>query len=238
MTGVAELVPEAGRLVDLEGAALRDWLADRYALAGDRWLRLNLVTGLGGQITGPSGTSDDLTGGIDRTLMGVVRRTGDVVLVGAGSARAERYRLPARAALAIATRTGRLSADDLPEPDGDRRALVLCPEDVAARVAGDLGDRARVLPVPSAVRQHAGLLHDALAGAGLHRVVCEGGGALATALLADGAVDEFDQTIAPVALAPGAPLLTGDLTPTPASLAGLLRDGTDRLYARWRLPRR
>jgi riboflavin biosynthesis pyrimidine reductase len=65
--------------------------------------------------------------------------------------------------------------------------------------------------------------------------VCEGGADLAGRLLAAGAVDELDLTTAPT-LAEGTSVLRA---PGPeGSLAGLLRDGTDRLYARWRLPRR
>ncbi|MFD1722899.1 dihydrofolate reductase family protein [Amnibacterium endophyticum] len=235
MTLVVPLAPEPGDAVDLEGDALRAWLAERYALDGDRWLRLELVTGLGGQITGPSGTSDDLTGGIDRVLLGVLRRSADAVLVGAGSARAERLRLPATAALAIASRRGRLAPEDVPAPEDGRRALVLCPAAVSGRQAELLGDRADVVPVPGGPDAARPLL-DALADRGLGRVVCEGGGGLATVLLAAGAVDEFDQTIAPIASSPGAPLLSGPLAPVGARLAGLLRDETDRLYARWRFP--
>ena len=238
MTAVVPLAPDPGPAVDLEGDALRDWLAQRYLLPGDAWLRLNLVTGLGGQITGPSGTSDDLTGGIDRVLLGVLRRGAQAVLVGAGSARAEGYALPRTAQLAVATLSGRLEPGDLPEPADGRGALVLCPADRSDALQRRLGSRARVVAVPGDVRDRAGGLVAALAAEGLTRVVCEGGGALAGALIADGAVTEFDQTIAPVALSPGAPLLSGSIPPVTASLTGLLRDGTDRLYARWRLPGR
>ncbi len=57
-------------------------------------------------------------------------------------------------------------------------------------------------------------------------------------LVAAGVVDEFDHSIAPVLVSPGAPLSTGDLPLTHARLAGLVLDATDRLYARWALPRR
>lgn len=234
MSRVVPLAPEPGAAVDLEGESLREWLAARYALDGDRWLRLELVTGLGGQIAGPSGTSDDLTGGIDRTLLGVLRRSADVVLVGAGSARAERLALPSRTALAVTSLSGGLRAEHLPEPRDGRRALVLCPEPVAAQQQELLADRAEVVAVPGASASRPSPLLDALAARGMGRVVCEGGGGLATALLAAGAVDEFDQTIAPVLSAPGAPLLPSPLPAVSAVLVGLLRDGTDRLYARWR----
>jgi riboflavin biosynthesis pyrimidine reductase len=79
------------------------------------------------------------------------------------------------------------------------------------------------------------LLVDALVAEGLPRIVCEGGAELAGRLVTAGVVDELDLTTAPL-LAGGGPSLRalGEAW----SLAGLLHDETDRLYARWRPPRR
>jgi riboflavin biosynthesis pyrimidine reductase len=74
----------------------------------------------------------------------------------------------------------------------------------------------------------------ALRDRGYGRIVCEGGGALASRLLAAGLVDEFCHSLAPVVVAPGAPLTVGDVPLTTGRLEGLLLDETDRLYARWR----
>jgi riboflavin biosynthesis pyrimidine reductase len=230
------LLPDPGAVVDLEGDALRDWLAERYATEEGPLVRVNLVTALGGQAAGPDGTSDSLTGGIDRTLLGVLRRTVDVVLVGAGTLRAERLAMPKRAALAIATRRKDLDPAILPAAAQDGRLpVVVCPPGTAAALRARLEDRARVLPTDGDPAADPGLLVRALADAGLPRVVCEGGADLAGRLLAAGAVDELDLTTAPV-LVEGAAVLR---SPGPrGTLAGLLHDETDRLYARWRLPRR
>lgn len=246
MRRVEALLPAPASAADLDGPELDAWLTNRYLLAGDRWVRLNLVTALGGQVTGDGGTSDDLTGGIDRVLLGVIRRTGDVVLVGAGSLRTERLRMPATAALAIATRSGDIDADLLPESTADgRRPIVLCPPDAADRLERALGDRAEVAPAPpdtGRFERPATLQAGSAVGLivtlerrGFSRVVCEGGAVLASALLAAGVVDEFDQTIAPVLTGPGATITAPGSS---ARLDGLLRDETDRLYARWRLRRR
>ncbi|MBW4042888.1 MAG: pyrimidine reductase [Acidobacteria bacterium] len=236
MPRIEVLLPAPGDAIDLDRAALRGWLADRYARSGDAWVRVNLVAALGGQTTGSDGTSDGLTGGIDRLLLSVLRRSADVVLVGAGTLRAERLRMPRTAALAVATRRGDLDAAVLPEPAEDgRRALVLCPQRVAALLRDRLGDRARVVPVDGDPSTTPSALVDALAALGLHRIVCEGGAELAGRLVTAGIVDELDLTTAPL-LAGGGPSLRA--LGGPWTLAGLLHDETDRLYARWLPPRR
>ena len=183
MTAVIALVPDPVERVDLEGAALRDWLADRYALPGDAWLRLDLVGALGGQSTGASGTSEDLTGGIDRTVLGVLRAAADVVLVGAGTLRGEALPAPRTRPLAVATSSGDLPADRV--PDGGR-VLVLCPAPAADGLRSRLGGRAEVVPLPGDPTAEPGLITAALVERGLPRIVCEGGGRLAGRLIAAG----------------------------------------------------
>ena len=234
---VTGLLPATGP-VDLDGEALGDWLAERYALDGAEWLRLNLITALGGQITGPSGGSKDLSGGIDRPLLRVLRAAADVVLVGAASVRAEGYAIPRHAPLAVATTSGDLAAHRVPADLPPGRLLVVCPESAVGRVDAELGGRAGVLPLPDGSGGSAKAVVTALRRAGYGRIVCEGGGRLASRLVAEALVDEFDQSIAPVLVSPGAPLTTGEVPLTNARLTGLLLDGTDRLYARWALPRR
>ncbi len=138
--------------------------------------------------------------------------------------------------LAIATRRGDLDAAALPEPTADgRRALILCPARVAEALVERVGDRARVVAVDGDPSADPSLLIDALAMEGLPRVVCEGGAELAGRLVTAGVVDELDLTTSPV-LAGGGPSLRA--LGGPWSLAGLLRDETDRLYARWSSPGR
>jgi riboflavin biosynthesis pyrimidine reductase len=232
---VDALLPAPGETVELEGDALKDWLEARYALPGP-WVRVNLVTAIGGQARGADGTSETLTGGIDRALLAVLRRSAEVVLVGAGTLRAERLAMPRTAQLAVATMRRDFDPAALPEPAADgRRPMLLCPPAAAHAVHRRVGEAAEVVAVDGDPAASPGLLVAALAERGLTRVVCEGGADLAGRLLAAGAVDELDLTTAPT-LAEGTSVLR---SPGPAgSLAGLLRDGTDRLYARWRLPRR
>jgi riboflavin biosynthesis pyrimidine reductase len=233
---VQALLPDPGERLDLDREALRGWLGERYALEGDAWVRVNLVAALGGQTTASDGTSDGLTGGIDRLLLAVLRRAADVVLVGAGTLRAERLGMPRTAMLAVATRRGDLSPEVLPAPTEDgRRTIVLCPDRVVHALRERIGDRARVVAVAGDLSATPGLLIEALVAEGLPRIVCEGGAELAGRLVTAGVVDELDLTVAPL-LAGGGPSLRA--LGEPWSLAGLLHDETDRLYARWRSPRR
>jgi riboflavin biosynthesis pyrimidine reductase len=231
---VSRLVPAPSEQVELEGEALDSWLRERYELQGDTWLRLNLISALGGQITGPSGSSNDLAAGIDRPLLKLLRAMSDVVLVGAASVRAEGYTIPRRAPLAVATVSGDLDGHVFPRDLEPGRLLVLCPPAAEERVRASVGSAAEVLPVAGDSMAEPGLLTTALRDRGLGRIVCEGGGALASRLLAAGLVDEFCHSVAPVLVSPGAPLTVGDVPLTTGRLEGLLLDETDRLYARWR----
>jgi riboflavin biosynthesis pyrimidine reductase len=231
---VSRLVPGPVEEVDLDGDALDAWLRKRYALPGDGWLRLNLISALGGQITGPSGSSNDLAAGIDRPLLKLLRSLSDVVLVGAASVRAEGYTIPRRAPLAVATVSGDLDGHVFPRGLEPGRLLVLCPPAAQERVRSSVGEAAEILTIDGDPMGHPELLTTALRDRGLGRIVCEGGGALASRLLAAGLVDEFCHSLAPVVVSPGAPLTVGDVPLTTGHLEGLLLDETERLYARWR----
>jgi riboflavin biosynthesis pyrimidine reductase len=133
----------------------------------------------------------------------------------------------------VATVSGDLDGHVFPADLAPGRLLVLCPPAAEPRVRASVGDAAELLPIDGDPMAEPGLLVQALRDRGLDRIVCEGGGALASRLLAAGLVDEFCHSIAPVVVSPGAPLTVGDVPLTTGRLDGLLRDETDRLYARW-----
>lgn len=214
-------------------------------------VRANMVGSLDGGGVGPDGRSASISSPADRRLFRVLRALADVVLVGAGTVRAEGYReLPvaphlrdARAALgrapeialAVVTRRGEVPADV--RPGGVPPLVVTGAEgsDAAARSVG----AGRVLEVP--VRDGALDLRaavDLLGDRGLHHVLTEGGPSLLGDLLGAGLVDELCLTTTPLVAGPGAPgLLHGEHRPDPpagAVLRHLLHaDGT--LLARWDL---
>ncbi|MHB1172890.1 MAG: dihydrofolate reductase family protein, partial [Lacisediminihabitans sp.] len=178
---------------------------------------------------------------VDRTLLGIIRRLSDVVLVGAASVRLEGYRLPRTVPLAVVTGSGNLSGHRIASErsvDGASagRLLVLCPASAVdtARVTLD-GRPAEFL----IVQDHENRLDPvAIVGAlrdrGLASIVCEGGPSLAAQLLEAALVDEVCLSTSPVLGGRYLPLLgSADLDASRLSLRQLLVDDSGGLYARW-----
>ncbi|MGL5865373.1 MAG: dihydrofolate reductase family protein [Dermatophilaceae bacterium] len=184
-----------------------DVLAGLYAFPpGERWLRANMVTTLDGAVAGADGRSGSINTPPDTRLFAVQRDLCDVVLVGAGTARAEGYRRVGAtprssdpAALAVVTRSARVP-DLLLEPTLGRGALLV----LTCAAAG--ADRLAVLR--SAVGADALVVcgdHDVdltdavvqLAALGMPGVLCEGGPSLLGSAFAAGVVDELALTLAP-----------------------------------------
>lgn len=182
-------------------------LAALYAAPRTPWVRANMIATLDGAMTGADGRSGSINGPADARVFTTLRAWADVVLVGAGTARAEGYRGPR-----------------LPEPLRARRRAEGRPPDPALAVVtrtGDLDDALLadapwVVTVGSAV--HLGRLRDrlppdrlvvhdddvdlarAVAGlvdAGCPRVLTEGGPTLLGRLLAADLVDELCLTWSP-----------------------------------------
>ena len=64
-----------------------------HGVAAERpWVRANFVSTLDGAATGPDGRSGSINTGADREVFALLRALADVVVVGAGTARAEGYR--------------------------------------------------------------------------------------------------------------------------------------------------
>jgi riboflavin biosynthesis pyrimidine reductase len=239
VAGVGE--PAASRALDDDRT--REWLEELYRPASATHVRLNFVASVDGSVTGADGSSDSLSSAVDRRILGVIRELADVVLVGAGTVRAERYVLPRRTPLAIATSTGDLDGHRFDPGAGAGRLLVLCPPEARDRAVATLGGvPAEIVPVPLGAAADGRLGGDdviaALAGRGLAHVVCEGGPALAASLLAAGRVDELCLTTSPELVTPLTPLVpAGSGVHAPMSLEQLLVDDDHRTYARWAVRR-
>lgn len=201
-----QLLPAAGE-VDPVAAYLA---VPRPAPDGRPWVTLSMVASLDGA-TAVGGRSGPLGGTPDREVFRAVRAVADVVLVAAGTVRAEAYG-PVR--LSEETRAARCAAGRSPEPprlavvsaslrldlrragEGPVRPLVLTTED------SDSARRADLEPLAE-VRTHGhGRVDLAAALAGLHAdgagvVVCEGGPSLNAALVEADLVDEWCVTLAP-----------------------------------------
>ncbi|MCF7548486.1 MULTISPECIES: pyrimidine reductase family protein [Pseudonocardia] len=181
-------------------------LTQTYAYPADLsrpWVRVNFVSSLDGAVS-VDGVSSGLGSPADKAVFGVLRRLADVILVGSGTARAERYR-GARTPtigrdtpppIAVVTGSASLETDlglftdtavptivlTTAEAPADRRA--------ALREAG--GDVVELpdLRVPTLLGE--------LDRRGLRRVLCEGGPGLHGDLVAAGAVDELCLTLSPL----------------------------------------
>lgn len=211
-------------------------LSELYRVPEPAWLRINLVSSVNGNAAGSDGTSQSLTSRTDRTILGVIRRASDVVLVGAASVRAEGHLRPRTAPLAVVTGSGDLSGHrirpDLPAGD----LIVLCPASALGRLQSSLdGLAVEIITIPGDDRRlRPANIVAALRDRGLGRIVCEGGPSLAAQLLDAGLVDELCLTTSPVVNGVRLPLL-GDapLEMKRLSLAQLLVDEASALYARW-----
>lgn len=225
-------------------------LADLYAypepLPATGWVRAGMVSTLDGAAAGDDGLSGSVSSGVDRVLLSVLRGLADVVLVGAGTARAEGYR-PLRArpefarrrldagqwplpALAVVTRSGRLPdhPDLFTGPDAAWVVTCAAADDEALRaVAGE-----RVLVAGEADVDPAVAVAQ-LAARGLRRVLLEGGPTLLARALAAGRVDELCLSLTPRLTGGDAPrIVQGAAAPAGARLAHLVEcDGT--LLGRW-----
>ena len=215
---------------DLTGELSDAELDELYAVPSRPWLRVNMVSTLDGAATGPGGRSGGINNAADKRVFEALRRLCDVVVVGAGTARAEGYR-------------------DLPQP------LVLVSR--RAEVPPQLRDAepGRVLMATCAAAEHlqearAALGEEQVLVLGRHRVdlaelrtslvdrgwtsqLGEGGPHLLRDLLAEGVVDELDLTVVPRILSGEHPRIT-DGPPLDVALEpALLLEDSGTLLGRW-----
>ncbi|GAA5203037.1 pyrimidine reductase family protein [Microbacterium jejuense] len=191
----------------------RSELFDAYALHGrdGSRVRMNFVSSADGAGT-LGGRSGALGGPTDRALMQVLRAMADVVLVGAGTVRAEGYggvRVSAddvewrrsrgmedQPALAVVSGQLHLDPGDPVFAEAMRRPVVVT-TDAAANARGAVFEPVATVMACGTDTVDLGMMLDAFARRGWTQVLCEGGPHLFGALLAGGLVDEVCVTIAP-----------------------------------------
>jgi diaminohydroxyphosphoribosylaminopyrimidine deaminase/5-amino-6-(5-phosphoribosylamino)uracil reductase len=210
----------AGAAPGAARAAHRGFLS--RVLRGRPWVTLKLAASADGRIATATGESRWITGPGSRRAVHAMRARADGVLVGGGTARADDPRLDVRG-LGPVAQPVRIVASrplDLPEhgrlaasaADPEAGPLWLChgadaPGARRARWRDRGADLVEVGAVQGRQMEPAALLA-ALGARGLGEVLCEGGGALAAALLAAGLVDELVTFTAGLALgAEGHPAL-------------------------------
>lgn len=223
----------------LDDAALAAHYA--YPEVDASYVRVNFVSSLDGAVS-VDGVSGGLGSDGDKRVFGMLRELAEVVLVGAGTVRAEDYRgarKPTRGTDSpppIAVVTGSADLD----PGSRLFTDTLVPPIVLTTASAPRSRRDALTAAGADVAVLDRLTPDALlaelGGRGLHRVLCEGGPSLHGALQAADAVDELCLTLAPL-LAGGTAgrIATGPdgAPPRTMSLVGTLTDG-DALLLRYR----
>ena len=197
------------------------------------WVRAGMIESADGAAA-VDGLSGGLGGPADRDVFGLLRALAGVILVGAGTARAEAYR-PARVAERwaglragraatppIAVLSGRLDLDPagplLAEAPAGARTIVITAESAPAARRADVARHADVI-IGGEHEVTAAAAVSVLAGLGYREVLAEGGPHLLGQLAAADLIDELCVTISPVlaggpagriiqgpALAPGGPV--------------------------------
>jgi riboflavin biosynthesis pyrimidine reductase len=217
-------------------------LARLYAYPSGRWLRANMVSSADGAAI-LEGVTAGLSSRGDRHLFSLLRALADVIVVGAATARAEKYG-PARErdfwpglrqgrppTPPVAVVSARLDLDPASRliaaaPPHARTIIVTtaqAPPDRRAELAG----RADVIVAGEAtVDLNAAV--SALADRGYRRMLTEGGPRLLAQFIAAGLLDELCLTIGPLLAGPGAArIVSGSLPaapPRPLELAHVLED--------------
>jgi riboflavin biosynthesis pyrimidine reductase len=240
-----------GSVRDLDAAELPE-LYGYPAQLNRTWLRANFIASLDGGAT-VGGMSGRLGGPGDRAVFNLLRELADVILVGAGTVRAEGYsgarpsvaqRQRRQACgqsevpqLAIVTKSGRLDRDMPVFTRTEVPPLVCTCAEVADQTRRGLAGLADVVACsdddPTRVDEASVLA--ALADRGLYRVLTEGGPTLFGSFVERGMLDELCLTIAPslvggqggrIAAGPGQLL-------TAMRCAHILTDDGGYLYTRY-----
>ncbi|MDQ3628831.1 MAG: dihydrofolate reductase family protein [Actinomycetota bacterium] len=229
----------------------RDALVGLYAHPGGRtWTRLSFVATADGSTQGGDRRAGSLSTPADREVFALLRSLSDVILVGAGTARAEAYEpvrpqevdtgLRRRLRLApvpvLAVVSARLDLPDrlLDAGEGSPRTIVVTTADAPADRRERIAARAEVV-VAGDRTLDLGVVTRSLADRGLTRVLAEGGPSLAGALAAHGHLDELCLTLrAQLVAGAGVRVMHGDpLDPgLDLDLGHVLVDGAD-LFCRW-----
>ncbi|MFB4314627.1 pyrimidine reductase family protein [Actinomadura sp. 21ATH] len=222
-------------------------LAEAYAYPPDLdgpWVRANMVASADGAATW-EGRSGGLGGEADRHLFQFLRGLADVIVVGAGTVRAEGYGparpdasweglrvgRPGTPAIAIVSRSLDLdfTAPIFTAAAPDARTIVLTVRDADPDRLRAAREHAEVITVGRAGCDFAPAFAR-LAEMGHRRVLCEGGPHLLAQVAAAGALDELCLTVSPVLASGDAPRVLNGTALPPAGrlrLAHVIEDSDD-----------
>lgn len=224
-------------------------IADWYAVTerAAPWLRMNFVASLDGGVS-----VDGLSGGLgtdaDHVVFDALRTLADVIIVGAGTVRAEGYGamrvdaagqrtargIAAQPVFAIVSHSLSLDPGDRIFADAPVRPIIVTCENADAERKKRLEQVADVL-VCGTDRVEGRAMRDALVARGLAQMHCEGGPTLFGDLVRDDAVDELCLTLSPALVggAAGRILAGADQTMRGLALTHVI-EGDGTLLLRYR----
>lgn len=209
----------------------------------DPWLRVNFVSSIDGAAT-EGGLSGGLSDAADRRVFDLLRRLCDVVVVGAGTVRAEGYGamrvddesqrarravgLTEHPVFAIVSASLDLDPASPIFRDAPQRPIIMTTREASSSRPDELSALADVAEVVvcGSTRVEPARLVTALVERGLRRIHCEGGPHLFGDLIAAGAVDELCLTLSPQLVAgPSSRISAGaaPIAPVGMRLAHILR---------------
>ena len=206
--------------------------ADRPALRDRPWVVVNFVVSPDGSVS-TGGRVGGLSSPTDQEVFRLLRSVADVILVGAGTVRAEGYGphrptesqrarrtaagMAPTAAIAVVSAGLGLDPGAALFTHAEARTLVVAPSTADESARERIGAVADLVPAgESAV--DLGLALRRLRERGVQVVVCEGGPMLLGELLAAGLVDELCLTIAPLLVADPVRLLPERALPAPREM--------------------
>ncbi|MFF2551329.1 pyrimidine reductase family protein [Nocardia sp. NPDC058058] len=219
------------------------------------WIRVNFVSSLDGAVS-VDGRSGGLGTPADKKVFRILRDLADVVVVGAGTARAENYGA-AHTDSRLRTRLHHHGFGGDPNGAPPRIAVVTATAtlDPAGRLFTDTGARPIILTTAAApedrkraLRDAGGEvieagdtsvtatgLRDALERLHMRRVLCEGGPALFGDLIVAQAVDELCLTLSPMLVAGTERRISmsPNAMPTPMTCRHLIFDEDGTILTRW-----
>ena len=205
-------------------------LPELYAVPQEPWLRVNMVVTADGAATGEGGTSRSINNEADHVVFDLLRAQADVIVVGAGTLRAEGY-APNPLPIVAVSRRG-LVPPTLRDSERGRALLATCSGAEGLAEARALLGEENVLVLGSH-RVDLAALRKELVERGFRRILCEGGPHLLRDLVDQGCVDEVCVTTVPRLIGGTHPRITdGPPVDVPLALHTLVEDeGT--LLARW-----
>lgn len=207
-----------------------DDLGELYRPPRLPWLRVNMVSTLDGAATGESGKSGSINNAADKAVFDALRAQCDAVIVGAGTARAEGYRV-ADVPLVIVSRRGQVP-EQLHDAAAGKVLLATCSDSAGLSAVRELLGEENVIVVGEDTVDLAAL-REALVARGLRHLLSEGGPSLLRDLLAAGAADEVTVTVVPRAIGGDHPRIVHG-APVDAELdLTLLLESGGTLLGRW-----